>query len=592
LGYKGVVGVDEQLDGIKMRLRGSMNKFKGTQAELEEAEIEIARAFDYPNISYLNRPLIMVLEDRSVKKEDFITLQESAVADARMIDDSIEQFRKILNSHSLGTGFHLSFLMKRLNDLRLDLRSPNPAQTIDNAFFARLRRVAMNHVLRDIKHSARIPVPKSYQLVGIADEGPAYQNMGYENVYVLPPNKIYACIQNPGDEEPTWLKGQCMISRSPVVHPGDVQRVFAIGKPPDDKLCLFRHMKNVVVFPSVGPRSLASCLAGGDLDGDIYDVIQYGPLLATTHVSPASYPKGSTRTLPDGQESTVEDICDFIVEYINSDVLGLLSVRHLIIADQSKLGTLDPSCMRLAELCSQAVDYPKNGIPVDIDNPPIPRTLIRCKPDWQAAEVVNPRGTDYYTSSRALGELYRGITIADPENITEETISQGALDDPISRALKPYILSQIHPYTDPDGRNQHIREVFQRYSDELGYICAVHTLSDTPGVRLLEEEIVIGTILAKCAQHRWRKDRTYRMRVHVSVIVQEVQRELLEQTEEASTAELVEGLEQAWAAWHFSLRYNMFPGTNSFGLVALGVIFECLEKLGALDEIDKPKNDD
>lgn len=69
------------------------------------------------------------------------------------------------------------------------------------------------------------------------------------------------------------------ISRSPVVHPGDIQRVYAIGKPPADQLCLFSHLRNVVVLPSmpevntlhkknVSPnRSLASRLGGGDLDG-------------------------------------------------------------------------------------------------------------------------------------------------------------------------------------------------------------------------------------------------------------------------------------------------------------------------------------
>jgi hypothetical protein len=31
-----------------------------------------------------------------------------------------------------------------------------------------------------------------------------------------------------------------------------VQRVRAIGKPPEGMLCLFAHMKNVVVLPSVG----------------------------------------------------------------------------------------------------------------------------------------------------------------------------------------------------------------------------------------------------------------------------------------------------------------------------------------------------
>lgn len=52
------MAVDEQLDnnehGISMRLRPSMRKFENKGAE-EEADIEIARAFDYPNSSYLNR---------------------------------------------------------------------------------------------------------------------------------------------------------------------------------------------------------------------------------------------------------------------------------------------------------------------------------------------------------------------------------------------------------------------------------------------------------------------------------------------------------------------------------------------------------
>lgn len=43
LGYKGVVAVDVQFSGIFMRLRPSMNKFKGR--EDDSAEIEIAQAF-------------------------------------------------------------------------------------------------------------------------------------------------------------------------------------------------------------------------------------------------------------------------------------------------------------------------------------------------------------------------------------------------------------------------------------------------------------------------------------------------------------------------------------------------------------------
>jgi hypothetical protein len=75
-------------------------------------------------------------------------------------------------------------------------------------------------------------------------------------------------------------------------------------------------------------------------------------ILPTEHDDPARYPAGSVYDIWP-RESTVADICDFIVEYINSDVLvgsvifswvsirayhlqqGLLSDRHLVIAGKS-----------------------------------------------------------------------------------------------------------------------------------------------------------------------------------------------------------------------------------------------------------------
>jgi RNA-dependent RNA polymerase len=62
---------------------------------------------------------------------------------------------------------------------------------MDNPFFSQLRQVAKNDVLRDIKHSARIPVPDSYLLVGVADEGPAYEAAGDTNIFKLQESQIY-----------------------------------------------------------------------------------------------------------------------------------------------------------------------------------------------------------------------------------------------------------------------------------------------------------------------------------------------------------------------------------------------------------------
>ncbi|KAG5651105.1 hypothetical protein H0H81_009836 [Sphagnurus paluster] len=324
------------------------------------------------------------------------------------------------------------------------------------------------------------------------------------------------------------------------------------------------------------------------LCSDQFSVIFYEPLLPSDTDEPASYESAGTFEI-DG-DSTVEDICNFVVEYIKSDVLGLLSDRLLVIADQSKDGIRDENCLWLAQLCSQAVDYPKQGIPVDIENDRLPRTLIRCKPDWHAAEVVSPRRTDYYDSDRALGELYRSITLDDPEPISVKNNAKiQPLQDPISMRLK----SRIEHYL---GRNFQFPEVprrcdmFIRYVDELRYICATHTISNTPGVRLLEAEVVTGTILAKCSQKRYRKDRTYRMRLHASTLFRNIEREVIEDVSTASQEQLIVGLGTAWEAWIYSQNLNYEFGACSFGLIALGIIFDCLDRLTGVDTINETQD--
>ncbi|EPQ57890.1 RdRP-domain-containing protein [Gloeophyllum trabeum ATCC 11539] len=578
LGYKGMVALDDQLEGRKMRLRPSMNKFRVHEEDC--AEIEIARAFECPSIAYLNKSLIMVLEDRGVQKDSFLKLQERAVADVMTAGDSIARLRDLLEGNGLGRAHRLSNVLQGLFDLGFELNSQTPdRKKIENPFLKRIVNYSRHHILRDLKHGARIPIPDSWCLPGVADEGPAYVASGHQNVFCLKPGTIYACIQNRGDEEPTWIKGNCIIWRSPVVHPGDVMRVYAVGKPPEDQLCLFRNLVNVVVMPSQGDRSMASQLGGGDVDGDLFCVSKDPTLLPVLHVLPAAYAPVAPMTIE--EDSRIEDVCDFVVEYIHSDVLGLLSDRHLIIADQSKEGTQDERCLQLAELCSRAVDYPKSGVPVNIDKSP--RLLIPYKPDWHAAEVTAPRNTDYYESDRAVGHLYRAIPLHEPAKVSPDALTpRPETVDPITTALTPLIQHHLKTYKAPDFTSQVINQSYRRYRDELRYIRITHTLSNDPEVRLTEEEVVVSTILAKCSQKRWRKDRIHRMKVHASTLVQEIQREWLKPEERNSSDGLRLGLYLAWQAWKYTInnagRVDN-DAMNSFGLIALGVIFEVLDKL-------------
>ncbi|KIK67671.1 hypothetical protein GYMLUDRAFT_215812 [Collybiopsis luxurians FD-317 M1] len=598
LGFKGVVVVDKEIDKtpgkIHMRLRPSMHKFENSHAE--EADIEIAEAFETPMMAYFNKSLVMILEDRGVKRDTFLTLLENAKADAQLVDLSISDCHNFLSSHSFGGAFHLPWILEQLAKRNAEIISPmsklSKKINIDTAFLKGLRNVSRMQVLKEMKHDARIPIPDSHLLVGVADEGPAYvddksrSDFDSDNTYCLGENKIFACIQRPDDPEPKYIQGACLIWRSPLVHPGDVQRVHAIGKPPPHLKCLFGHLKNVVVLPSQGRRSLASCLGGGDLDGDTYVVSTYGEILPPRSSEPANYAPGKDKNI--GRDCKIEDVHNFIVEYFNADVLGLLSDRLLVIADQSEKGFFDPECEKLAGMCSQAVDYPKKGIPVNIKK--LPKPLIRAKPDWHAAEVINPRKSDYYESTRVLGYMYRAIK-ADDISLPDDWTMSKKLEplafptDSISLLLSDSVFKYLSPF-DHSRKDPDIDVLFQNYVDNLRYISAIHTLSNDASVRLTEQEVVLGIILANCSERRWKRERMYKMRTHTSTLVKETKQGFQPLDRAGEIIEDREGLlyilDKVWYAW-ISRQDDIF-GTNSFRLIALGSVLDCLGKLEAMSK--------
>ena len=208
LGYKGVVVVDSRLEGIKMRLRESQRKFP--VHNVEHAEFEIARSFDYPNSVHLNRcvtsslstyscmtcsfrPAVMALEDLGVRKQAFMDLQEAAKRRIYLAGDSLPMFASLLKSHGLGDKFRLAFVLEQLFKLGLDFKDYFHIEAIGSAFLGRLVRGSMNHSLREVKFKARIPVPHSYQLVGVADEGQAYIKEGVDpaRLFTLKEKQIY-----------------------------------------------------------------------------------------------------------------------------------------------------------------------------------------------------------------------------------------------------------------------------------------------------------------------------------------------------------------------------------------------------------------
>lgn len=185
-----MVSVDYRQRGRELVLRPSMIKFEAP----EWSEIEIARAFDRPSPFYLNRPLIMVLEALGVDYQVFKDYQDAAVREAQNSRQDFERAGQLLESFGLGASFRLSSIMSHLHKLGVPMQNSDP-------FYKHLMDFAINHVLRELKHHARIPI-NGHTLVGVADVH------GW-----LAPNDVFACVVNQQTKKLEYLEGQMVITR-------------------------------------------------------------------------------------------------------------------------------------------------------------------------------------------------------------------------------------------------------------------------------------------------------------------------------------------------------------------------------------------
>ncbi|KAI0724457.1 RdRP-domain-containing protein [Cerioporus squamosus] len=572
---------DAKTGRIRERTRSASEeaKFESTGS----STIEIAEAFHKPGPYVLNRPLIMLLEGLGVPYEVFKSLQDEAVDAARRSIEFLEWSAHLLDRHGLGGSFRLSSALLGLHKLGL-----GPLN--GDVFWRQMMDFAINHVLRELKHHARIPVPgiHSWTLVGIAD------NYGW-----LEEDEVLVCVDAPDEAGLIYLEGPILVSRSPTIHPGDVQVVQAVGRPPAGSPFAQDPPRNTVIFPIKGERSLPSCLGGGDLDGDKYNVTTRHDLLPTYHggrCPPASYAPAVRKLL--NRESTMHDVAEFVADYISSDTLGIIATNWLIIADQSPASIFDEDCLTLAELHSNAVDYPKSGQPVPIQK--IPRLKYPRKPDWAAPETVTREEDAYYESTRAIGKLFRAVDLPALgevqrvarkqrrrlDNATEDeqlghVLEQfyGAGDDEegeVMSAVRKRVSEFIDVHKDHDDDTiTAIWELYNAYCPRLRSICSDFILSPSRSVMLTEEEAVVGTIVAKCSQRRKRKDLMSQMREQTMTLVDSVKDEIHGNEDTSHEA----GLQRAWTAYRLAYVEGDTFGARSFAYIALSSIFDGIKDI-------------
>jgi hypothetical protein len=405
-GAKGMLAVDPRLEGNKICIRPSMNKF-----ESNDRHLEICDMASKPMPMVLNRQLIKILEDMGAPAEWFLALQSKELQRLRRISATVYNTASFLRSQRIGESIQLHRFLRQTEAMGIDYRRDN--------FLRGAVEVVLLRELRLLKHKARIPVQNGMTLFGIMDE------TGF-----LKEGEVYVTYDMDEDRhaEPPGPQ-RVLVTRSPALHPGDVQAAWNTIPPDGHPLA---QQRNCLVFSMWGSRDLPSQLSGGDLDGDVFHVL-WDPdvvdMVAT--FPPADYPRVPPLELD--RPVTSADIAAFFVDFMKTDHLGVIATRHMILADQKEDGTLDQDCVRLAELHSSAVDFSKTGLAVELSQlprstkwrpdflAPGPSIMIHDKSAIAMDDHVASQDKDgddddddgprhrYYGSDKILGQLYRAV---------------------------------------------------------------------------------------------------------------------------------------------------------------------------------------
>lgn len=340
---KGMLAVDSRLSGSVIQLRPSMIKFDSEDMQ----DLGICDMASKPILLVLNRQMIKILEDMGVSDDWFFKLQNTELARLRGITANIHNTANFLKAQNIGHSIRLHKLFRQCERWGIDCRKEEFLRSVVEAVVLR--------ELRLLKHKARIPVKKGMTLFGIMDE------TGF-----LQETQVYVTFDTMQDRYPPPPRpGRLLVTRSPALYDGDIQFAYNVVPPKDHPLLEHR---NCIIFSQKGDRDLPSQLSGGDLDGDLYNVIWDADAGPIQTFAPADYPRVAPIDI--GRAVKVDDMADFFVDFMRTDHLGVIATRHMILADQRGDGTRHPDCKKLAELHSTAVDFSKTGIAVKMEELP------------------------------------------------------------------------------------------------------------------------------------------------------------------------------------------------------------------------------
>lgn len=78
------------------------------------------------------------------------------------------------------------------------------------------------------------------------------------------------------------------------------------------------------------------------------------------------------------------------------------------------------------------------------------------------------------------------------------------------------------------------------------------------------------------------------MQLNSTALVHETRRQLTQGWKRSENVGTIEAIKTAWSAWIFSVRNRMQFAANTFGLIALAIIFDGLNDLALAESAAEP----
>ena len=362
-GIKGVLVKAPELGSREIiQVRSSQIKFQCEHYDLEVID------YSKPCNLTLNRQVITLLSSLGVQDIAFLQIQNEARLRATMALLKCREAISLLDKVRF-------FEFEKINNSGIDI-SQEP-------FFRSLLIAAFRDRLRCLKQRSNVSIPRAFgrAMFGIIDES---RTLDYGEVFIQ--------YTSNSQIESEIVLGYVCVTKNPCLYPGDIRVLKAVDVPH------LHHLHDCIVFPSRGCRPHTNEISGSDLDGDVYWVCWLPDLVPQPENQIPALDYDTTEKKLLDHAITMDDVAEFLIDYMANDFLGELCNAHLAWADLET--AVSPRCIELARDIAAVVDYPKTGVnPVN---------------DEKRRELKAPRYPDFmekemrtYPSRKVLGKMYR-----------------------------------------------------------------------------------------------------------------------------------------------------------------------------------------